>query len=352
MLSIASRFQTASAPVKVEPMGNGHINVTWLVTCAGGEKYTLQKINNNIFRDVPALMRNITLVTDFLREKDPRENHALRVVPTDGGMPYLEQDGFYRMYGFVEGLCLEKASCPEELGMCGKAFGAFQSTLAGFDASLLSETIPRFHDTPNRLHNLIRAAEEDKLGRLKEVKDEYEFAVSREKEARSMTDDLKKGLLTLRVTHNDTKLNNVILDAATKQPLCVIDLDTIMPGLAANDFGDCIRSGATTGAEDEPDTSKIRLDLSLYEAFARGFIGECKANLTPYEIRTLPMGAYLMAYECGVRFLSDYLEGDTYFRIKYDKHNLVRCRTQFKLVADTEKRMNEINKIIAREANA
>ena len=234
--------------------------------------------------------------------------------------------------------------------MCGEGFGSFQKSLDGFDASLLCEVIPRFHDTVNRVRNLEIAAAEDKLGRLAGVKAEYEFVMERKAEAACMLDMLKEGKLPLRVTHNDTKINNVLLDTATRRPKCVIDLDTIMPGLAGNDFGDCIRSGASTAAEDEIDLSKVSLNLSIYRAFAKGFLSACGGSLTQNEILTLPMGAKLMTFDCGTRFLTDYLSGDTYFRISHPTHNIERCRTQFKLVKDTEDKWNDIMKIIKEEA--
>ena len=226
------------------------------------------------------------------------------------------------------------------------AFGSFQRQLADFPANELSETIPRFHDTPNRYRALRAAIEKDALGRAASCREEIEFALTREADAAVMINLLAAGELPLRVTHNDTKLNNVMLDAKTRKPLCVIDLDTVMPGLAANDFGDSIRFGANTGAEDEKDLKKISLSLARYEAFARGFLEACGKALTPKEIETLPWGAKLMTLECGVRFLTDYLEGDTYFRIHRPGHNLDRARTQFALVADMEKKWAQMCDIV------
>jgi len=348
----AVRFAVSAPVTSVVPMGNGHINVTYLVTCANGSKYTLQRINTGIFTDAEGLMRNISLVTEYLSGTVTIPDGCLRLVRTPDGKNYLNDNGScWRMYSFVEGVCIERAESEFDMQMCGEGFGNLQSSLTGFDASQLCETIPRFHDTVNRLHNLELAAEEDKMGRLKDVRAEYEFALARREEAGSMLKALSEGRLKLRVTHNDTKINNLLLDPVTRRPKCVIDLDTVMPGLAMNDFGDCIRSGASTAAEDETDLSRVSLDLRIYRAFAKGFIGACGSNLTPYEISTLPMGAKLMTYECGVRFLTDYLNGDTYFRISHPTHNLERCRTQFALVADTEDKWTEINRIITEEAN-
>ena len=352
MRSIAEQFQLSGKPVSCEPMGNGHINRTYLVTDDQGSKYTLQKINDSIFKNVPALMENIRLVTEFLQKADPDPRHSLRLVPTKNGESYLgDESGYYRVYRFVEdSLCLERAESPEEFYYSAAAFGNFQNQLSRFDASLLNETIPRFHDTANRVNNLRLAAEKDALHRLDEVRAEYDFAMERAEEAGVMLGLLGEGKLKLRVTHNDTKLNNVLFDARTRKPICVIDLDTVMPGLAANDFGDSIRFGAATAAEDEMDLSLMTLSLPLYQAYVKGFLGACGSKLTRDEILTLPMGAKMMTFECGVRFLTDYLEGDTYFRIEREKQNLDRCRTQFKLVADMEKKWKDMLDIIEAEA--
>ena len=260
----------------------------------------------------------------------------------------MEAEGeFYRMYDFVhDSICLDAPETDEDFYQSAVAFGSFQRQLADFPANELSETIPRFHDTPNRYRALRAAIEKDALGRAASCREEIEFALTREADAAVMMNLLAAGELPLRVTHNDTKLNNVMLDAKTRKPLCVIDLDTVMPGLAANDFGDSIRFGANTGAEDEKDLKKISLSLARYEAFARGFLEACGMALTPKEIETLPWGAKLMTLECGVRFLTDYLEGDTYFRIHRPEHNLDRTRTQFALVADMEKKWTQMCDIV------
>ena len=352
MLNAAMNFALAALPASVEPMGNGHINRTYLLTDKLGNKYTLQKVNHNIFKDVPALMENIRLVTETLRASDPDPRHSLSLVPTvDGGSYFQDDTGYYRVYHFVDNsICLEKPDTEDEFRMSAEAFGAFQNKLADFDASRLSETIPQFHDTKNRVKNLVNAVKADKMGRLKEVEKEVEFALAREEEAGMMLSLLAKGDLKLRVTHNDTKLNNVLFDKDTRKPICVIDLDTVMPGLAANDFGDSIRFGASTAAEDELDLDKVTMSLGMFRAYTQGFLSACGKKLLPAEIETLPMGAKMMTYECGVRFLTDYLEGDTYFRIHREKHNLERCRTQFKLVWDMEQKWSEMNRIICEEA--
>ncbi len=348
MLNIALNFQTKGAPAELEPMGNGHINSTYLLTDDRGNKYTFQKINDRIFKDVPALMQNIRLVTRALSEADPDPRHSLRLVSTRAGESFFKDDsGYYRMYEYVgDSVCYERAENVRMFRQSAEAFGAFQRQLAHFDASLLSETIPRFHDTRNRVANLIEAAKNDCMGRLNEVKREFDFAIERQSEAGLMLDMLKAGEIKLRVTHNDTKLNNVLFDEKTNAPVCVIDLDTVMPGLAANDFGDSIRFGASTASEDEQNLDAVEMSLELFKAYAEGFLSACGSSLEPAEISTLPMGAKLMTYECGVRFLTDYLMGDTYFRIHRERHNLDRCRTQFKLVYDMERKWGSMNKAI------
>ncbi len=347
MLNICGKFQTKGAALSCEPYGNGHINATYLVK-TDEEQYILQRINHHIFQDVPGLMRNVERVTAFLAEKDPDPRHSLHLVPAKDDAAYVEAEGeFYRMYDFVhDSICLDAPETDEDFYQSAVAFGSFQRQLADFPANELSETIPRFHDTPNRYRALRAAIEKDALGRAASCREEIEFALTREADAAVMINLLAAGELPLRVTHNDTKLNNVMLDAKTRKPLCVIDLDTVMPGLAANDFGDSIRFGANTGAEDEKDLTKISLSLARYEAFARGFLEACGKALTPKEIETLPWGAKLMTLECGVRFLTDYLEGDTYFRIHRPEHNLDRTRTQFALVADMEKKWTQMCDIV------
>ena len=352
MLNAAMNFDMKALPATIEPMGNGHINRTYLVTDKLGNKYTFQRVNDVIFKDVPSLMENIRMVTEMLREKDADPRHSLELVKTKDGNSFFHDDtGYYRMYYFVDdSVCLERAENEDEFRMSAEAFGNFQNLLADFDASKLSETIPMFHDTENRVKNLLKAIEEDKMGRLCEVKPEVEFALARAEEAKYMKGLLEKGELKLRVTHNDTKLNNVLFDVNTRQPICVIDLDTIMPGLAANDFGDSIRFGASTATEDELDLDKVTMSLDMFRAYTRGFLSACGKKLTQKEIETLPMGAKMMTYECGIRFLTDYLEGDVYFRIHREKHNLERCRTQLKLVYDMEQKWDEMAKIIKEEA--
>lgn len=338
MIDIFRMFEIEGEPVSVTPYGNGHINQTF-VAVTDRRRYILQRINNSIFTDVDGLMNNIYLVSEYLSQRDSDPRHVLKPLRTrEGGLYAAADGGYWRLYNFIEdSICLEAAESAEDFETSARAFGDFQSRLAGFDAGKLIETIPHFHDTPDRYRIFREAIAADPLGRAQDVAKEIDFALAREEMAGTMTRMLARGELTLRVTHNDTKLNNVLLDARTRAPLCVIDLDTVMPGLAGNDFGDSIRFGASTAAEDERDLDRVNFSFKLYEAYARGFLGACGASLTQSEIETLPMGAILMTLECGVRFLTDHIMGDTYFRIHRENHNLDRCRTQFKLVAEMEK---------------
>jgi len=351
MLSILNRFRLEGAPVSCARYGSGHINETYLVETDAPHRYILQKINRSIFKDVPALMENIRSVTTYLARLDPDPRHVLTLVPALDGPPWVK-DGegeTWRVYEFVTGgICLDRAESAEDFYQSAIAFGRFQTMLADFPAGTLHETIARFHDTPARYLALRRAMERDSEGRRRKVEKELEFAFSREKEAGGLMGLLAAGALPLRVTHNDTKLNNVILDEKTRTPLCVIDLDTVMPGLVANDFGDSVRFGASTAAEDEVDLMRVSLSLPLYETYVRGFLSACGARLTRREVETLPLGAFLMTLENGVRFLTDYLEGDHYYAIHRPSHNLDRCRTQFRLVQDMERKWDAMNEAVLR----
>ena len=343
-------FQLEGNVISHKRFGSGHINQTYLLHTDSQHDYILQKVNHQIFKETEKLMENVTAVTEYLAqvEKDPRR--VLRFVKTHDGKSFCRDDegGYWRVCEYVSGsLSLDMAESAEDFYQSAVAFGNFQMQLRDFPAETLHETIAHFHDTPARFANFRRAIEKDVCGRLESVKAEVDFALAREEEAGCMMRMLAKGELPLRVTHNDTKLNNVLLDAQTRKALCVVDLDTVMPGLAANDFGDAIRFGASTAAEDEKDLDKVWMSLDMYEAFARGYLEACGKSLTEKEIETLPMGAKLMTLECGVRFLTDYLEGDTYFGIQYEGQNLDRCRTQFKLVADMETKWEKMNEIIA-----
>ena len=330
--------------VSCDPYGNGHINDTFLTVAENGKRYILQRINHMIFTRPDQIMENILKVTAHIRQKGAAEGLdtercTLSVVMTDGGDSFYKDSigSYWRMYDFCEHtVAKEKVSCKKEFTDCAEAFGKFQGQLADFDASVLHEAIKNFHNTPVRYENLMKAVEKDVCGRAASVQKEIAFAMERAEFVKILENARADGSLPLRVTHNDTKLNNILFDADTQLPVCVIDLDTVMPGYSVNDFGDSIRFGANTAAEDETDLSKVSLDLDLYHAYAEGFLKGAEGRLTDAEIDLMPIGARMMTLECGLRFLTDYLEGDTYFRIAHPNHNLDRCRCQFALVADME----------------
>ena len=304
-------------------------------------------------------MENMVNVTEYLSRAiqeqggDP-QRETLNIVKTSSGDSYYKDStgNYWRMFLFIgRALCLEMVESVKDFYDSAAAFGNFQRMLADYPAGTLHETIPNFHNTPSRFQDFKKAVEEDKLGRAKLAEKEIAFALAREAETSALTGLLKEGKLPLRVTHNDTKLNNILFDEETKKALCIIDLDTVMPGLSLYDFGDSIRFGASTGAEDEQDLSKISIDLELFEAFTNGFLTGSAGSLTDKEIEMLPMGAKLMTYECGIRFLADFLVGDTYFKIHREGHNLDRARTQFKLVADMEAKWDQMKAIVEKVRN-
>ncbi len=348
------QFRLDSRLVGCTPYGFGHINSTYLVVTETGRRYILQGINRHVFADTEGLMRNIAAVTRHIGAKQSDPRGALHLVPTlDGEDYYTDANGeHWRMYDFVEGsLCLQQPETADDFYQSAVAFGTFQHQLADFPAETLCETIPNFHNTPSRYAALREAVERDVCGRAATCEYEIREYLSREKDASALTNMLSRGELPLRVTHNDTKLNNAMLDETTRKPLCVIDLDTVMPGLMAYDFGDSIRFGASTAAEDEQDLSRVSMDIELYRTFTRGFVGVCD-NMTDNELLSLPLGAKLMTLECGARFLTDYLSGDVYFAVHRGGHNLDRCRTQLRLVQDMEAKWDEMNAIVLAEREA
>ena len=349
MEKVAYEFKYDGVPVSCELFGNGHINKSYFVMTDRDRKYILQCINSVAFHDVPGLMDNAIAVSKHIAAKGGKSLHFIPT--TDGRYWYVDGDGnYWRSYEHVEALCLQAVEKPDDFYESAVAFGTFQNMLNDFPAETLTETIPNFHNTPNRFSNLHKAVSEDGMRRVNQVLPEIEFALAREAEAGKLMDMLYTGELPLRVTHNDTKLNNVLLDKDTRKALCVIDLDTVMPGLSAFDFGDAIRFGASTAAEDEQDLSKVKVNLYLFRLFARGFIKSCP-KLTENEKSVLVLGAKLMTLETGIRFLTDYLEGDRYFNISYPEQNLDRARTQLKLVADMEDHWKEMESIVREEAD-
>ena len=335
--------------------GEGHINDTFVVWREDHSKrFILQRINTDTFTNPVGLMENVCGVTRHLRAKilaeggDPARE-TLNVIPTlSGSTCYLDADGAaWRAYDFVEDtICLQQVGSETDFRTVAETLGKFQNQLEDYPASTLHETIARFHDTPNRYANFEKALAADALGRAKNIAPEIEFIHAREQDCHVLLDQLAAGEIPLRVTHNDTKINNVLIDAATGKGICVIDLDTVMPGLSAYDFGDSIRTGANDCAEDEPDQSKVHFDLHLYEVFAKGYLSTAGASMSMAEKKSLAWGARLMTLECGIRFLTDYLEGDHYFRIARPDHNLDRARTQFTLVRQMEEVFDQMLEIV------
>ena len=355
---VVAAFDVEGKVVEYIPFGNGHINDTRLVTMDNGVQYVLQRINKNVFKRPDLLMENYVGVTKFIRKKieemggDPLRN-VLNAMPTKDGKSFLldEEGEFWRLLVYVtDSIGYDKVERPEQFYDSAVSFGDFQYMLRDYPAHTLHETIVNFHNTPDRYRQLMEAIENNAAGRLDEVSAEIEFAKARFEFAHTLENAHKEGKLPLRVTHNDTKLNNILFDINNGEALCVIDLDTIMPGYSVNDFGDSIRFGATTALEDETDLSKVNFDISLYELYVKGFIEGAKGGLTEGEREMLPIGAIMMTFECGMRFLADYLNGDTYFRIHRPSHNIDRCRNQFKLVADMESQLDEMKAIVRKYA--
>ena len=358
VLKIASEFNLGSAPTGFSECTDGHINGTFFVDTADGKKYVIQRINTGIFKDPDGLMRNVIGITEHIRRKLAAEGgdvergtlHFIKTVSGDNYYEDRENGSAWRAYVYVDGVeSFQSAGSTDVFSQVGRAFGHFQMQLADYDASGLCETIPNFHNTPSRYADFEAALVRNASGRADRAADAVEFVKAHKDVCSYIADRIAAGVLPLRVTHNDTKLNNVLLDAATRQALCVIDLDTVMPGSSLYDFGDSIRFGAATAAEDEKDISKMEMSLDRFRVFTRGYVRACP-GLTAKELELLPMGAKTMTMECGVRFLTDYLDGDHYFAVHRDRQNLDRARTQFKLVADMEKKWDKMRRIVEEEA--
>ena len=353
---IVRQFYGTGTVQDIAPYGEGHINDTYRVVIEenGREKrFILQRMNTNVFPDVSVLMRNGTKVTEYLREvlrasgKDP-ERGTIRF-HKDINDDWIFWDGAdpWRFETFIDRtVTFQKAESLEMFEATGEAFGQFMADLAGFPAAELEEVIPNFHHTGLRYEAFCKAVEENRAGRRNTCEAEIEFALARKDLAWSLVGMLEKGDIPVRVTHNDTKINNILMDEVTKMPVAIIDLDTIMPGAAAYDFGDSIRFGASNAAEDEKDLSKVFMRMDLFEAYTRGYMKAVGKTLSLTEARSLALGAMVLTYETGIRFLADYLNGDTYFKTAYPEHNLVRARTQLKLVQDMEEKQSEMLKSV------
>lgn len=350
---ILSNFAINGEFISCEPYGSGLINRTYVAVYNEGGKrvrYIVQRINTNLFKNVDGLMNNIKIVTEFNRAEivkrggDPNRE-SLTLVPTKNGGTYFrtEEGDCYRVYVFIDNAkgydVVEK---PEHFYESAVAFGKFAMLLDRFDSSKLFEVLPDFHNTVKRFDNFKKSLEADKFNRAKDVKKEIEFAFNREKITHTIVDLLASGKMPSRVTHNDTKLNNVLIDTRTDKAVSVIDLDTMMPGSICYDFGDSIRFGCNPCLEDTPETEKVIFNMPLFETYTKGYLSVFGDTITDIERKNLPMGAILMTYECGIRFLTDYLDGDVYFRKTREGQNIDRTRSQFKLVSDMEKRYDEM----------
>ena len=342
--------------------GQGHINDTFCVICQPQEgdaiRYILQGLSLAAFPHPDELMENFIGITSYLREKiiaaggDPLRETLSLVKTRDGKDYYTDGTGkVWRLTPFIENTDCFQSATPELFEASARAFGRFQYMLQGYPAETLHESIVNFHNTEDRFAKFEAALAADKHDRAKDIQAEIQFVLDRKADCSVALQALRDGKLPLRVTHNDTKLNNILIDRATGEGICVIDLDTTMPGLSMNDFGDSIRFGANHSKEDEKDLTKVNFDIELYEVFTRGFIQGAQGGLTPAELEYLPWGARLMTLECGIRFLTDYLDGDHYFRIHYADQNLDRCRTQFKLVRDMEDQWDAMAAVIAKYMN-
>lgn len=349
---VIENFAIDGKMVSCERYGEGHINQTYLLV-TDKTRYILQKINDNLFKNVKALMNNIMLVTEFNRKKiiekggNP-DRESLSLVYTKDNQPYFQtEDGYFRIYKFIEdAIAYQVVEKPEHFYQSAVAFGNFANLLAEFNATELYEVLPDFHNTEKRFKDFSQSLSLDKCDRAKTVKAEIDFVLSRKDYCGRIVNLLKSGQMPTKVTHNDTKLNNVMLDKDSGAPVAVIDLDTIMPGSICYDFGDSIRFGCNPAAEDEKDLSKVNFDINLFEQYVKGYLSALGDSVTKIEKDNLVMGSILMTYECGMRFLADYLDGDIYFRVKREGHNLDRARTQFKLVSDMEKLMDKMQEIV------
>ena len=342
---VAERFRIIGDVKEICPYGEGHINVTYLVT-TDQKRYIMQKMNTKVFPNSANLMKNICAVTEYLKAQGVE---TLNVIPTKEGASFLQAEANWRVYDFIEDtVTYQTAPNGEVFANSGRAFGEFQNYLAGFDASGLSDIIPQFHDTPKRFRDFKAALAADAFDRAKDCKAEIDFILAHEATYSTAMQGLADGTLPLRVTHNDTKLNNILMDAKSDKARAVIDLDTVMPGSMIFDFGDSIRFGASTAAEDESDLEKVHFSLELFRAYAQGYCAAVKQSITPRERALLPYGAYLMTIECGMRFLTDYLSGDVYFATKYEGHNLVRTRTQLKLAGEMEQAFPAMAEVISK----
>jgi len=352
-LAIFSNFAVEDEVVDIRPFGGGHINDTYLVTCANS-KYTLQRINDAVFTRPVQVMENILRITRHLAAKisaaggDPTRETLNVILTRDGGNHYHDEDaGYFRVFTFVDGArSYPKVEQPVHFYNAARAFGKFQNMLSDFPAAELHETIPNFHNTVSRYNDLLKAAESDTAGRRASVEAELQFALDRKDKCALILNAIEAGDGPVRDTHNDTKYDNILIDDESGEGICIIDLDTVMPGSMLYDYGDSLRFGTNAGAEDDQNLDNVYCDLELFEQFTKGYLEVLGKELTDREIELMPMAGQIITLECGMRFLTDHLNGDTYFRIHRPDHNLDRARAQFKLVADMEARCDEMMAIV------
>lgn len=354
---VVDNFAFVGEYVDVEEIGSGNVNSTYRLTYVDGDtvnRYVLQRLNRVAFRDPEGLMENVGGIIEHISSKldanDPDYNrrrlHFIRA--KNGSYLYSDDNGyFWRAYDFVDGVtAYNYISDPKLFYEAGRGFGEFQKNLADYPVDKLHETIPNFHNTKRRFYDFVAAVAEDRVGRVKEAESEIDFFFDHRKMMNEIVDKLESGELPIRVTHNDTKLNNVLIDDATGKAICVIDLDTVMPGSSLYDYGDAIRYGASTAAEDERNLSKVSLDMELFKLFTRGFIEETGPVLDKHEMHLLPLGIKVLTCELAMRFLTDYINGDEYFKVAFPQHNLVRARTQIKLLTEIEKKFDEMTEFV------
>lgn len=350
----AAQFDFGSPITDIARYGSGHINDTFKVETAGKPRFILQRINHNVFKKPREVQENILGVTSFLKEKilatggDPMRETLNLVCATDGKPYWVDSQGeYWRVYYFIEDtISYQLVKDTNDFYQSARSFGNFQRLLAEYPAETLHETIVNFHNTSDRLRQFREAVQNDCCGRAKDVQPEIDFVLARADQCDFLLKLQQAGKLPLRVTHNDTKLNNILMDEETGAGICVIDLDTVMPGLSAYDFGDSIRFGASSALEDELDLDKVYFVPALFDAYTKGYLEAVGSALTPDEVTCLPMGSKLMTLECGMRFLSDHLSGDTYFKVHRENHNRDRARTQLKLVQSMEDQWDAMEKIV------
>ena len=356
MTEVAGLFRLKGRIVSCGEFGDGHINETFRVVCREGERervYIMQRVNVNVFHDFVGLMENVQKVCSYLKNKIREEGgnphrECLELVSAKDGASYIENElGCFRVYRYIEGTrAYQKVESPYMFYSAGVAFGKFARLLEEFPATTLHEILPDFHNTVKRYGAFCRALESDRMGRAESCREEIDFVRARAGIMSGILDLLESGEIPVRVTHNDTKLNNVLIEEKSGEAICVVDFDTIMPGSILYDFGDAIRSGCNTSYEDEKDLSKVHFSEELFGEYVRGYLAGMGDTITAKERENLVLGAVLITLECGMRFLTDYLDGDTYFKTDYDDHNLVRARTQFRLVAEMQEREARLQDIV------